>query len=402
MNRGRCLALLGALAIGGVAACSAATPSPAPASDRSYGPAASGTATATALPSIAEPSGALDPGTLGDLGRQLDVRTVDAAFTARVLEFASTGFDIVASAAERVGDDAAPDLYLISSADGEPQLIWDNPEPDHSIVKLAADDDTIAFVDIPITGEAEWTLRLIPEAGDEPIVLDTIVADPDVPSLVPSIAVYWPYVAWTAFDRGSDGPVSQLLVAEAPTWEPRVLTERSSAQAELWFPGLLGSQLVYTELLYAPDRSSDERRVWLTELRDPDASQRLDTSGLATMPVINQHGIAWKEGEPGFHQLNWGTMERLDPGTAHPVPMWAEDEVNYPSAGTRFMTWWTIDPTHLVTWDGLRGEAREIVSYPSEAQRIRRPHVAGSLIVWLFVDESADPPITEIRYALLP
>jgi hypothetical protein len=296
----------------------------------------------------------------------------------------------------------APDLYRVPTDTGEPELIWRNPERDHSIVRLAGDGHTVAFVDMPTTGEAAWTLRLIPEADDEPIVLDTLVAGTDAPSLVPSITVYWPYVAWTAFDRGSDGPVSQLLVAQAPDWEPRVIQDRAASEAELWFPSLFGAQLVFTEIVYAPDRQSDERHVWLTEVRDPDGPQRLDTSGLATMPVMNQYGIAWKEGEAGFHQLNWGTMERFDPDTNAPMPMWAEDEVNYPSAGNRFITWWTVDPTHLVVWDGLRGEARTIVTYPSEEQRIRRPHVGGSLIAWQFVDESVDPPLAEIRYALLP
>jgi hypothetical protein len=181
-----------------------------------------------------------------------------------------------------------------------------------------------------------------------------------------------------------------------------VLQERRAADAELWFPSLLGADLVYTEIVYAPDHERDERRVWHTGVHDPEPPRRLDTSGLATMPVVNQHGIAWKEGDPGFHQLNWGTMEQLDPDTERPAPLWAEDEVNYPSAGTRFMTWWTIDPTHLVAWDGQQGEVRTIVEYGGEEHRIRRPHVAGSLIVWQLVDETVEPTLTEIRYALLP
>lgn len=396
MSYRRSLALLGVV-MSGVAACSAATPTPPAATQ---GVVATPTSAPTSPP--AAPTGGEGTGTLSELGQMLEIQAVDGVFTSRVLEFASTGFDIVASAAAGAGDASAPDLYRIPAATGKPELIWRNPERDHSLVKLVADDDTIAFVDMPIAGEAEWTLRLIPEEGDEPVILDTLAADSGAPSLVPSVAVYWPYVAWTAFDRGSNGPVSQLLVAEAPEWKPRVLVERPADEAEVWFPSLLGGQLVFTELVYADDRQSDERRVWLTGVHDPDEPRRLDTSGLATMPVINQHGIAWKESQAGFHQLNWGTMERFDPGTGRPAPMWAEDEVNYPSAGTRFMTWWTVDPTHLIAWDGLRGEGRRIVAYDSLEQRIRRPHVAGSLIVWHFEDESVDPPIAEIRYALLP
>lgn len=397
---GRSRATFVAMVIGAVvAACTTATPSPPPPSTVNVQPTTDAPASVRAT---AEPSSPSASATLGDLGLDLDIRNVEPAFTGRVLEFASTGFDIVASAAERPGGEWAPDLYRIASDTGVPELLWRNPEREHSIVKLAADNDTVAFVDMPVSGEPEWTLRLIAEAGDEPIVLDSLVADPETPSLVPSVAVYWPYVAWTAFDRGPDGPVSQLLAAEAPDWTPRVLQERPAAEAELWFPSLLGGQLLFTEIVYSPDRQTDERHVWRTGVHDPDPPERLDTSGLATMPVINQHAIAWKEGQSGFHQLNWGTMERFDLDAGQPVPMWAEDDVNYPSAGTRFMTWWTFDPTQLVAWDGQLGQARTIITDAGEAHRIRRAHVAGSLIVWQFVDESVDPPIAELRYALLP
>jgi hypothetical protein len=258
---------------------------------------------------------------------------------------------------------------------------------------------------MPLGGEAAWTLRLIPEEGAEPIVLDELGDDPAVPSLVPSMSVYWPYVAWTAYGMGPDGrPVSRLLVAESPDWQRSVLAERPADEAELWFPVLYGTQLAYTELVYAADRQSDERRVWLTELNDPDGPQRLDTSGLATMPVMNQYDIAWKEGDAGFHQLNWGSMMRYDAesGSVQPMPMWHQDDVNYPSAGTRFMTWWAADWTRLGVWDGALGEARGIVAYDGPDQRVLRPHVAGSLIVWLFVNDAVAPSIAELRYALVP
>jgi hypothetical protein len=332
----------------------------------------------------------------------LTIHAVDAVFTSRILEFASTGFSVVASVAERPGEAAAPDLYVIPPDTGEPRLAWRNPERDHSLVKLAADGDMVAFVDMSIRGDASWTLRLIPEEGAEPVVLDELDDDPAVPSLVPSMSVYWPYVAWTAFGTGPDGPFSRLLWAQAPDWEPTVLAERPAGEAELWFPALFGAQLAYTELVYADDRQSDERRVWLTELVDPDGPRRLDTSGLATMPVISQHDIAWKEGVRGFHQLNWGSMERFDARTGGSLPMGDQDDVNYPSAGTRFITWWLADSTKLVVWDGALGETRRIVSYDSADHRLLRPHLAGSLIVWLLVDASVDPAITELRYALVP
>jgi hypothetical protein len=82
--------------------------------------------------------------------------------------------------------------------------------------------------------------------------------------------------------------------------------------------------------------------------------------------------------------------------------MWHEDDVNFPSAGTRFMTWRAADSRRLGVWDGARGEARGIVAYESPSQRVLRPHIAGSLITWLFVDDSVEPELSEIRYALVP
>lgn len=397
MRSSRRLAALAVL-VGGVAACTVATPSQPAASRSSAEP-----ATRPAVPSTAPVATASDQpeGNLGDLGKLLDIRSVSSEFTARVLEFASAGSSIIASAAQQEGDETAPDLYVIPSSTGVPQLAWRNPERDHSLVRLAGDGNMIAFVDMPVTGEAEWTLRLLPDEGATPIILDQLVDDPDVPTLVPSVAAYWPFVAWTAFDRGPDGAVSQLLYAQSPDWEPTLIAERPAGESELWFPSLHGAQVVYTELVYSEDRSTDERRVWLTEIDDPDGPDRLDSSGLATMPVINQFDIAWKEGEQGFHQLNWGSMERRITETASSLPMWEEEEVNYPSAGTRYMTWWTSSQSRVAVWDGAQGVAREIVTYDTVDQRVLRAHVAGSLIAWLFVDETGAPAYSEIRYAVL-
>lgn len=388
--------------VGGVAACGVATPTP-PASVPV--PQAASATPATPPAGVPTPSAtvAADPKRgLVDLGLLLRADTVDATFTSRILEFASTGFDVIASAAERPGDDAAPDLYRIPSDTGVPELAWRNPDRDHSLVRLAADGDTIAFVDMPITGEKAWTLWLIPDAGAEPIALDELDPDPEVPSLVPSVSVYHPFVAWTSFARGPSGPVSRLMYATAPDWEPTLFLERPSAAAELWFPSLYGSQVAYTELVYSADRTSDERRVWLTHLGAAEDAVRLDTSGLATMPVVNQFGVAWKEGQAGFHQLNWGSMERYDADAGRPAPMWADDYVNYPSVGTRYTTWWVERLDRLTVWDGSAGEPRDIAAYDDPDRRIHRQHVAGSLIVWLEVDDSGSVPSNVLRYALLP
>lgn len=393
MRRCRRAFTLGVIAIV-IAACGTVSSVPSGAPDVTSSPAPSPRPSTSADQSLESTPG----GKLGSIASLMTIKAADATFSSRVLEFASTGSAIIASAG--TGDDAAPDLYSILPSTGEPSLLWENPERQRSIVKLAGDGDTIAFVDMPVSGDIDWTLRLIPDVGEEAIVLDEYAGDGDASSMVPSFSVYWPYVAWTAFDAGLDGPVSQLVVAKSPDWEPRVIAERSAAKAELWFPHVYGASLLYTELTYAEDRESDERTVWLTDVHGTDP-ERLDATGFATMPVMNQYGVAWKEGEPGFHMLNWGAVTAYDAdgGTALPV---TGSSANFPSAGERYMTWWSVDSSRLEVWDARRAMTRDIVTYEGGAPQIQRPHVEGGLLAWLFVDESVEPSLREIRYAFLP
>lgn len=392
-RRGLVIGLAVAVAIG-MAACGPAIPSTPRTGD--------------AVPSLSAPAGPVespspsasqaDLGDLGALGRTINIWGVGDDFSSRVLEFASTGSAIIASAGD--GGESAPDLYSIPPAIGEPTLLWRNPERDHSIVKFAGDGDTIAFVDMAVDGSTAWTLRLIPDEGEEPLVLDEFAGDPDVPTLVPSVSVYWPYVAWTAFDSSPDGPVSQLIVAESPDWSPRVVAERPAAEAELWFPYVYGASLLYTELVYADDGLSDERSVWRTDVQGTQ-HERLDTTGRAVMPVMNLFGVLWKECEPGMHMLNWGMVEAYDADTGTTLPV-SDNSTNFPSAGERYATWWRVDTSRLEVWDAERARTIEITRYDRADQRVMRPHVMGGLIAWLYVDESVEPTFSEIRYAYLP
>src|SRR5690606_29164945 len=133
-----------------------------------------------------------------------------------------------------------------------------------------------------------------------------------VPSLVPSFSVGEERVVWTAFDRGRDRPVSQLLEASSPAWQPRVVLEVPAAESELWLPSISGSLVAFTEVRYAADRSSDERFVYLMDLANPEGRRRLDSSGRATMPLIVPGAVLWKEADPGFNMFNWGRMYRFD------------------------------------------------------------------------------------------
>lgn len=401
---------LAALLMLGAAACTAA-PRPS-ASAPSARPEASGPlAAAASPPPTTTPSRTNGPG-LGTL--ELDFHSLEPAWVQGMLEFASDGRAIIFSSGVADGPDGefAPDLWRYTPGAVGPELLWRNPRRDRSLVRIGGDRHMWAFVEMPVDNTRAWDLWLLTEPGGEAKLLDTHPGDEDVPSIVPSFVVHdadvLPQVAWTAFDRGPDGPVSQLLYAAAPDWEPRVIEERPAREAELWFPSLRGTLLAYTEAVYSADGLTDERHVYLTDVADPAAEPiRLDTSGLAVMPLLVDDGVVWKEADPGFSMFNWGRLffYNLYSGEVSPVSMSPQEYVNYPSAGLRFVAAGGSNAFAFAIYDLDLETSRVIARYDHETnQSVFRPHVAGDLLVWLYttVGDSPIPGETEIRYAFLP
>jgi hypothetical protein len=365
--------------------------------------------TAKRVTQVARPAAAPTP--FPGLAADLEVVALDAATSDSILNFISTGSAIAFSSnlADDADPDAAPDLWRVTpGADPDPELVWRNPNRDHSLTALAGDLDAIAFVDIPTTGERAWTLWIVPGDG-EPVLLDEHPGNPEVPSLVPSISVYWPVVVWTAFDSGPNGPVSQLLTASAPDWTPELLLERDAAVSELWLPSVQETTVAFTEVVYGPDRTTDERHAYLWRFDAPPSEPiRLDSSGLATMPqLVGLDRVVWKEADPGFNMFNWGRLIRHDvaAGTSTPMFLGTQQEyVNYPSAGSRFVAWWGSNTAEFGIYDLARGAARTVERYePTGSEAVLRAHVHGDLLAWLYID---DPPagetVVELRYAELP
>lgn len=327
-----------------------------------------------------------------------------------MLEFASDGESVIFSSGVADGPDGefAPDLWRYTPDAAQPELLWPNPRRDRSLVRIGGDRSLWAFVEMPVDNTRAWDLWLLTEPGGEARLLDTHPGDEDVPGLVPSFVVHEDQVAWTSFDRGPDGPVSQLLYASAPDWQPRVLAERAAQEAEMWFPTLRGSLLAYGEVVYSADRTTDERHVYLTDVADPTAEPvRLDSSGLATMPLLVDDGVVWKEADPGFSMFNWGRLSFYDlhSGQVSRASTAPQEYVNYPSAGYRFVAAWGADAFTLTIHDLDLEMSRFVARYPAEThQSVFRPHVAGDLLVWLYttVGDTTVPGEAEIRYAFLP
>ena len=339
----------------------------------------------------------------------MEVGHLGPEITDSIFEFASDGESILFSSglAEDAGRGASPDLWRYRvNADGAPGILWRNPNRDHAIVKIAGDLGSVAFVDIPLDGSRAWDLWLIPRNTDEPILLDTHPGDESVSSLVPSFSVAESTIAWTAFDIGPDGPVSQLLWARGPRWEPELLLERSAARAELWFPSLGTNRLVYSEVRYSDDRESDTRSVYVLPLDEPEAEpQRLDDSDRATMPLLIGDTVIWKEADPGFSMFNWGRLWRRDLGGPGPQRLDTDpvDYVNYPSAGSRFVAWWSADAFTFGVYDLVEDRPRVIETYAgASGANVLRPHIAWDLLAWLYVEGEGPGSRAELRYVVMP
>ncbi len=342
------------------------------------------------------------------LAAELEVGSIPSESSGAVLTFATDGIAVL-FASDRADDavaGSAPDLWRLLPFAAEPELVWRNPERAHSIVGIFGDVGTIAWVETPVSGERAWNLWILSRAGGDAILLDSHPGDKSVSSLVPSFTIYENTIVWSAFDVGPHGPVSQLKVASSPTWQPSVFAQRDAREAELWLPSLYGSQLAYTEVRYAPDRSSDERHVYVATLGSPEEPRRLDTSGRATMPLSVDGAVVWKETDPGFNMFNWGRMVRHDlVSDVHAeLTVLPQEYVNFPTAGSRFLAWWGADAFAFGVYDMREDEATTVVHYSTASQEnVLRPYVSGDLLAWLHVDTNAPGGLTsELRYALLP
>jgi hypothetical protein len=391
----------------GVAACTAATPSSTPSAvpvqTTTIPPPTlpAGTSTAPSVAPSREPA--------GDLGREIEIKSLERSWTAQMLEFASDGESILYSSGAMDGSDGnyAPDLWRYHPSTDEPELLWRNPRRDRSLVKIGGEFGTSAFVDMPLGGEVTWDFWLIPEAGEDPILLDSHPGAGTISDFVPSFHVHQDQVAWTAFDFGSDGEaLSRLLYARAPDWTPVVVAERDARLAELWFPSLRDTQLAYCEVIYSADRTTDERHVYVVDAAHLDiAPRRLDTSGRATMPILLINGgVVWKEADPGFSMFNWGTMYHYDEETGEVIrlPTRPQEYVNYPSAGARFITAWGADTRAFGVYDLDLDITRLIDRWPAATNiSILRPHNSWELLVWLEAEIPGDD-LGQVRFAFLP
>jgi hypothetical protein len=389
-------------------ACTAATPTP-PSPLRSpvpsAAPSASAAVSATSGPTFEASTFPPSPNHL-----DLDIGQLDPTWVWPMLDFASDSYAVIYSSGVIDGPvgDSAPDLWRYVPGAPDPELLWRNPERDRQLAKIAGDTDVWAFAEMSSHGERWWNLWLLTEPGGEPRLLDAHPGDEDIPSLIPSFDVDAGRVAWTSFGRGASGDaVTRLWISEAPGWEPRILAEADAAQRAYWLPSLRAQQLAYVDVTIGADPSEDIRHVMLMDLAAASrAPIQLDTSGNATMPILTEEGVIWKEPDVGFAMFNWGRLFRysFETETISPVRTGPQEDVNYPSGGGRFLAMWAADSSTFAVHDIERNASRTIVSYDNAVDSIMRPHLAGDLLVWLHsrIDSLGDGPPSPLEYAWLP
>lgn len=401
--------MLALLVVAGTVACTATVPVlPSPlrtATHRAVSASPSASPSATAMParssSRPEPSGPE-----GALGQEIDIGTIDPAHAPYLAAFASDGAEIwfASGLADRLPGTYAPDLWRYVPGAETPELVWKNPGRERSISVIAGDLGTVAFAEMDGNGELDWNLWLLPDRATEPILLDSHPGDEGVSGLLPSISVSENRVAWTAFDRGSNGPVSQLLVAAGPDWAPMVLEEREAETGELWLPSLRGTAIAYCELTYNPERTHDVRHVYLADTLGHSERRQLDTSGRATMPLLVADGVIWKETDPGFNMFNWGRLMYWDQSTGaiRSIASGSQPDVNYPSSGSRFVAVFGYDTALFEVYDLERRRWRLIERYNVAAgEGVYRAHIAWDLAVWLETNAEVNEH-GDLRWAYLP
>lgn len=341
---------------------------------------------------------------------ELDVVEVDPALTTPLLDIASTGSSIIFSSGAALAPAAsvAPDLYRIVPGRDGTEVIWRNPVRDRTLMRIGGDEDVVAFVDGSSTGERSWVFWLI-DGEREPIELDRHPGDVEVSSAAPSFDIDGDRIAWTAFDRGPNGTVSQLFIADAPDWTPQLLEERLASEGELWLPSLFGERLAYTEVTYRPGRETGEYHVMYRDLARPDLPPRqLDGEGHASNPLVLSNEVIWKQVERGYNMFNWGYLVSysLDTGETTVLDIAPQDYINYPTAGRRFIGGFGWNLAVMTVHDAETHTSRIVERYPDAGRDgVDRANISGDLMAWvrITIDElgTDDTPV-QLRYALLP
>lgn len=343
----------------------------------------------------ASPATSPTPGTTPALATAspvtVEIHEVPVEVTELLQDYRTDGKEIVFSSGP-VDDPlaTAPDLYRYNRDTGAREIIFSNPDRDSNLLPIAVSDGQYAFAEINprLYGEDGWALWYMSSSEATPRLLDRTDAEQEMPSPLPLMSMSGHRIAWQAFHQTQEGARSQLLLAELPDGDKRVLfSARPDTEEQYWTPSLDGDQLVYSVVDYS--EADTPRHVYLIDLADPDSTpRRLDTSGRAVTPAIHGDSVVWKEADDVF---DWGTITRFSLANGRPASLTfgRQEQLNYPSVGDRFVAAWGRDYSVLYVYDLERREAVVIEQWPESppAAGSVRPLISGRLLLWVSFTE---------------
>lgn len=355
----------------------------------SVSPTASGPPSSTATPQ-ASPSGPTD----------ITWHAIDQAWTTPLLAVASTGSEVIWSAGPDTGGAFAPDLYRLSVASGEIDVLVRSESRDSQLLPIAGSGAAYTWVELdPGEDFNRWTLWFLRAGDTEPVLIDAMDAG-GAATNPPTIAISDDWQVWTSTHGGGAAATATLTALDLASMEKRTLQTAPSGELEFWFPDLDGDHLVYGTAQAGAPGGNPVSMVFWQDLAAWTQPVRLDTSGIAALPLISGDTVVWKEA--ALNPLDWGSLVRysLATGTAEPLGFGDEERVNYPSMGDRYVAAWQWDPTRFYLVDLVAHEAVLVAEFPrSGRESDRRPHIEGNLVAWSHVPETGD---LELRWAMLP
>ena len=323
----------------------------------------------------------------------IEVHEVAPSATELLQDYRTDGTEIVFSSGPVTDPQmTAPDLYRYSRQTGERELIFANPDRDSYLLPVAVGDGQYAFAELNerLYGPDGWGLWYMSSGSVTPRLLDQSDREQEMPSPIPLMALSGDRLVWQAFHQTTDGPRSQLLLAELPDGDKEVLLSADPvSEAQYWSPSLDGDRLVYSVVDYA--KPDTPRYVYLVDLADPEGTpRRLDTSGRAVTPAIHGDNVVWKEADDVF---DWGTIASMsisDGTISHPT-FGTQTELNYPSVGNRFIAAWGRDYGVVYIYDLERREPVLVEQWPQSPPAISvRPVVGGDVLLWVSSIEPDD------------
>ena len=288
----------------------------------------------------------------------------------------------------------------------DPELVVDVRRRGSTISNVVASAAGYAFVEVNggEFGLGGWRIWFVEGPGDEPVELDRGLAYGA--GFPPTLAMDDERIAWAAFDEPPSGDISTLrTIAVDDIGTPgavRTLIELPVREGLLWLPDLHGDELWYAIL--RPDwdgtQGGDEFHIETLDIRRPETpAVRFTGNANDFNPVVSDAHVAWKTQVSDGAALNWGTVTVMDRAgfARREVPM---ANLNWPSLGTRFLTFEEITRRRLAVFDLARHELVDLRPDSwSHDRAIGGQSISGSLLAFYIQDGAGAP---RIGWAVLP